>query len=295
MPQIEWSVLGRLRDEHDLPPECVGDTSFVEDVGVAASEVADYDLGSRNERDDIVDEHAVFPDVVGPLTHPSPIVCCRLQGRPNGGELSTERHHDGDPVELRSNDRQRRCRWSGEADDILPEKQRAPTEPQARRPERDTTIIPGHRPTVSPATRHSTRTAPRDRTQPRPQPALPPRTEAERTLGDHLRGDGLCGERRPFVGAVRSRIAWRPASCSTQPITHRQIRSFDHEIGAGPGARADGGSRGGRLWRSARPDAVGGEGRLDRRRFGGAPRAPPGATCRPGQRHAGGAVGAVTH
>src|ERR1700688_1361808 len=96
----------------------MGDAGFIKDIRVTPREVADDDLRAGDERNDVIDEHAVFPDVVPPLTHPAACLTYGLQRAPYRVKLSLKRHHHRDPIGFRRSDWQRECSWPREPEEV---------------------------------------------------------------------------------------------------------------------------------------------------------------------------------
>jgi hypothetical protein len=96
MRKIEGNVLLRLRDRDYLTSKRMSNSRFIEHIRVTARQVADHDLRSRDERNDIIDDNTIFPYIVGSLTCPSALIGSGFQCIPHRVEGGAERHHYGD-------------------------------------------------------------------------------------------------------------------------------------------------------------------------------------------------------
>ena len=64
MVEVEWYVSNGLGDGNDVLSECVRDACLVHDVRVLSREIDDDDLGAEDQIEDVLDDDALFPDVV---------------------------------------------------------------------------------------------------------------------------------------------------------------------------------------------------------------------------------------
>lgn len=65
MAQIKGNIVFGLGDRDDMLTQRMSDTSFVKDIGIAACEVADDNVGAEDQLEDVLDEYRVRPDVIG--------------------------------------------------------------------------------------------------------------------------------------------------------------------------------------------------------------------------------------
>ena len=65
MSEIEWNIIKGLRDGYNVLAQGMRDASLIHDVRVLASEIDNHHLSSKNQIEDVLDDRALLPDVVG--------------------------------------------------------------------------------------------------------------------------------------------------------------------------------------------------------------------------------------
>lgn len=97
MCSIEWHILNVLRDHDDVLLASVGDPRLVEHIGVSSSKVTDYYTGLADQRDSILNQVIMNPDIVSSLAMHARRTGRRLKRRiyGHGTKLSIEGHPRG--------------------------------------------------------------------------------------------------------------------------------------------------------------------------------------------------------
>ena len=93
MRQIEWNVVNRLGDRYDILAERMCYSCFIHHIRVLAGEVNHDDLRSEDQIKDVLNNRALFPNVVGsqatkprcPASSPNCFI--------NGGKFGFLWHH----------------------------------------------------------------------------------------------------------------------------------------------------------------------------------------------------------
>ena len=101
VPQVEGDIIGLLGDGHHVLTQDVRDAGFIEHVGVLASEVAHDDRRSKDQREDVLDDNAVVPHVVGTLTGQLDLRGGRADRGVDAVEARVEGHHHRDQCRVR--------------------------------------------------------------------------------------------------------------------------------------------------------------------------------------------------
>ena len=98
MRNVKWDVLCALRNHDHALAQHVRDTHLVEHIRVPSREVADDNTGTGDQRNDVLDDVVMNPDVVGTTALHPRSRDRRLQCVVDGVETSIKWHHHRDKV-----------------------------------------------------------------------------------------------------------------------------------------------------------------------------------------------------
>lgn len=98
--QIERNIRLHLSDQNYLAPKGVSNANLIEDIWIATRAIAYHDLSTVYQRDDILNDRRIFPDLVGPAAPKA-----RRFGRFRNCAIHRvkrwlERHHNGNKAWL---------------------------------------------------------------------------------------------------------------------------------------------------------------------------------------------------
>lgn len=93
MTQIKRNIVLILSDENDLASKGMSNARFVEHIWVTACAVTDHDPRSIDQRDDVLNDCRVLPDIIRSPASQASIVSGLADAVVNGSETRVEGHH----------------------------------------------------------------------------------------------------------------------------------------------------------------------------------------------------------
>src|ERR1041385_945718 len=94
MFEIKGYVVDRLSNWHYVLAERVRDASLIHDVCILAGKVHNNNVCPKDETEDILDDHAIFPDIVSAKAVKAYLRASAINRFVDSIEFGSQRHHD---------------------------------------------------------------------------------------------------------------------------------------------------------------------------------------------------------